>query len=597
MIRRAVIAGAAGLIAFAVGPAAASAATCPLPAQAEPGFTEAIDVEGDVDPSRTGGYLQIPFDVPDGTTAIRVRYSYDQPGDTCVAPPGPSNTLDMGVYSPRDAGDPVWGIDESRGWSGSAVRDLAIAVNGFSDEATYEAAPKALVHGRTTRAYRPGAIPAGEWAVELGLAFIVSPDPNGIHYRVLVETTSSTDWSDDPYAPSGYSPGPVRSDAGWYAGDMHVHGEQEPGNATMTDTFARAFGPLSSGGSGLDFVTIVDHNNDVAHDDLAGQQAAHPDNLIIPGTEVTTYRGHHNDQGSGPLVDFRGGPVLAPAAGTDLGANVPDGALEQVRDPLPPSGRFAELAAGGNWSQINHPTIFRDAPSACRGCAWSYDDAETDYSKVDAIEVQTGPAGIPSSAPAAPNPFTATAFDFYERALETGAHIAAVGSSDDHRGGSATGPFDSPVGSATTMVYATELSQQRDPRGREGRPHLRQALRQRRPRRRLHGGGPRRAPGDHRRLDAGDLGHAPRDGHRRRRHRPAGRPLAPAAEGRRHGRDGAVRGRLLHPRVRRRGRGPLLDRGRPQQRRARTSSRSTRRRSGSGAAPRRSRRTASGSPR
>ena len=130
-----------------------------------------------------------------------------------------------------------------------------------------------------------------------------------------------------------------------------------------------------------------------------------------------------------------------------------------MREPLPPSGQFAELAAGGNWSQINHPTIFRDAPSACRGCAWSYDDAETDYSKVDAIEVQTGPAGIPSSAPAAPNPFTATAFDFYERALETGAHIAAVGSSDDHRGGTATGPFDSPVGSATTMVYATELSQ------------------------------------------------------------------------------------------------------------------------------------------
>ena len=208
MSRRGVIAGAAGLIAFAVGPASASAATCPLPAQAEPGFAEAIDVEGDIDPSRTGGYLQIPFDVPDGTTAIRVRYSYDQPGDTCVAPPGPSNTLDMGVYSPRDAGDPVWGIDESRGWSGSAVRDLAIAVNGFSDEATYESAPKALVHGRTTRAYRPGEIPAGEWAVELGLAFIVSPDPNGIHYRVLVETTSSADWSDDPYAPSGYSTGP-----------------------------------------------------------------------------------------------------------------------------------------------------------------------------------------------------------------------------------------------------------------------------------------------------------------------------------------------------------------------------------------------------
>lgn len=445
-------------------PVTATAATCDLPTQAEPGFSTAVDVEGDIAASRAGGYLQIPFDVPAGTTAIRVRYSYDQPGDVCTAPPSPapSNTLDIGLYSPRDPGDALWGVDESRGWSGSAVRDLSVAVNGFSDEATYNAAPKALVSGTTTRAYRPGPIPAGQWAVELGLAFIASDTPadsNGIHYRVLVETTSSTDWSDDPYAPAGYSPGAVRTAGGWYAGDLHVHGEQEPGNATMTDTFAEAFGPLPVAG-GLDFITLVDHNNNVAHDDLAGHQAANPEDLIIPGTEVTTYRGHHNNLGKGPFVDFRGGPVLAPAPGTPLDVNVPDSALQQVRGATPPAAAFAELTDGGNWSQINHPSIFRDAPSLCRGCAWGYNDAETDYSRVDAIEVQTGPAGIPVTAPAAPNPFTAAAFAFYESALDTGAHIAAVGSSDDHRGGSGTGPFDSPVGRATTMVFAGELSEQ-----------------------------------------------------------------------------------------------------------------------------------------
>ena len=567
MSRRGVIAGAAGLVAFAVGPASAAAATCPLPAQAEPGFAEAIDVEGDIDPSRTGGYLQIPFDVPDGTTAIRVRYSYDQPGDTCVAPPGPSNTLDMGVYAPRDAGDPVWGIDESRGWSGSAVRDLAIAVNGFSDEATYESAPKALVHGRTTRAYRPGEIPAGEWAVELGLAFIVSPDPNGIHYRVLVETTSSADWSDDPYAPSGYSTAPVRADAGWYAGDMHVHGEQEPGNATMTATFARAFGSLSSGGSGLDFVTIVDHNNDVAHDDLAGHQATHPDNLIIPGTEVTTYRGHHNDQGSGPLVDFRGGPVLAPAAGTDLGANVPDGALERVREPLPPSGQFAELASGGNWSQINHPTIFRDAPSACRGCAWSYDDAETDYSKVDAIEVQTGPAGIPWSAPAAPNPFTRDGLRLLRaRARDRRAHRRGRLQRRPPRRLRPAAPSTRPVGSATTMVYADELSQAGSRDGVKGDHTYVKLFGNDGPDVDFTAEAPGEAHGDDRRLDAARLAATLRATvDRRRRHRPARQPLARAAQGRRH-----RRRRSRSPATPSRHefaaewRGPLLDRGRPQ---------------------------------
>ena len=448
------------LAALALAPSAATAATCNLPSQAEPDFiNEALDVEGDILPGRTGSYVQIPFQVPAGTTAIRIRYSYDQPHDACNAPPPgtTSNTLDMGVYEPRDAGETVWGMDESRGWSGSSVRDIAIAENGFSDDATYNADRDALVRGRTTRAYRPGPIPSGEWAIELGVAF-VSPDivlpEDGIHYRVLVETTTDPDWNDDPYAPSGYSSAPVRTGPAWYAGDFHVHGEQEPGNATMTDTFAAAFGPV---GDFLDFVTLVDHNNNVAHDNLGAYQAANPNNLIIPGVEETTYRGHHNNQVKGPQTDFRGVPILQPG---DLTSPVPDAALTQVRGPVPPSQAFAEEVAAGNLSQINHPAIFRDAPSACRGCAWSYDSAETDYSKVEAIEIQTGPAGIPSGAPAGPNPFIADTLSFYESALDTGAHIAAVGSSDDHRGGTASGPFDSDVGHAATMVYADELSEQ-----------------------------------------------------------------------------------------------------------------------------------------
>ncbi len=105
------------------------------------------------------------------------------------------------------------GWTRAAGWSGSAVRDIAIAENGFTDDATYEADREALVHGRTTRAYRPGPIPDGEWAVELGVAF-VAPDivlpEDGVHYRVRVETTTSGDWSDDPYVPAGYSAARVR---------------------------------------------------------------------------------------------------------------------------------------------------------------------------------------------------------------------------------------------------------------------------------------------------------------------------------------------------------------------------------------------------
>jgi hypothetical protein len=432
------------LIALALVPAAASATDCAIPGAADPTMGNAVDFQGDVPPGKAKGFLEIPFQVPPGTTAIRIRYSYDQPGGGCGGSP---NTLDMGVYEPKPAGTDYWPISSSRGWSGSAVKNFAIAVNGFSDEATYNPSRKAYVQGRTTRAYRPGPIPAGEWAVELGLAYIDPADTDGVHYHVRVETSSDGIWSNDPYAPSGYSSAPVRTTPGWYAGDLHVHGEQEPGNAPMSQTFARAFDSISAGGAGLDFVTLVDHNNNVAHDDLARYQQHNSNNLIIPGVEMTTYRGHYNNEGKAPLLDFRSGPIY-------------DASQQQVRGEVPPAQTFAAIQDEGNWAQINHPSIFKAAPSFCRGCAWSYDDAETDYSKVDSIEIQTGPAGIPFSAPTATNPFTAEAIAFYEHALDAGFHIAAVGSSDDHQGGGATGPFDSPVGSATTVVHADDLSEQ-----------------------------------------------------------------------------------------------------------------------------------------
>ncbi len=203
-------------------------------------------------------------------------------------------------------------------------------------------------------------------------------------------------------------------------------------------------------------MTLVDHNNNVQSDNLASYQAAHPGKLVIPGTEMTTYRGHFNNQGKAPFVDFRTGRIYQPSGPPPFA----DSSLGEVRGPVPPSQIFGQIQSEGNWTQINHPSIFKDAPAACRGCAWNYSDAETDFSEVDAIEVQTGPAGLPSAAPATPNPFTAAAIAYYEHALDSGAHIAAVGSSDDHQGGADVGLTASPVGNATTVVYANELSEQ-----------------------------------------------------------------------------------------------------------------------------------------
>ena len=44
--------------------------------------------------------MLVPFDVPAGTTAVRVKYCFDQPE---VPTPNVRHTLDLGIYDPRRA--------------------------------------------------------------------------------------------------------------------------------------------------------------------------------------------------------------------------------------------------------------------------------------------------------------------------------------------------------------------------------------------------------------------------------------------------------------------------------------------------------------
>ena len=67
----------------------------------------AQDFAGTFDLTQQGAYVQIPFNVPVGTTGIRVRYCFDNPGNV-------GNTLDIGVYEPKGS-DPVWGQAQRRG--------------------------------------------------------------------------------------------------------------------------------------------------------------------------------------------------------------------------------------------------------------------------------------------------------------------------------------------------------------------------------------------------------------------------------------------------------------------------------------------------
>ncbi len=286
------------LAAALIAPATASATDCGIPGSADASFTNtALEVQGDVAASRAGGYLQIPFDVPAGTTAIRVRYSYDQPGGGCGGSP---NTLDMGVYDPRDPGETVFGADESRGWSGSAVKDLAIAQNGFSPESVYNAsnaARKAFASTGTRLALTGRRDRRRDLGRRARARLYRPPTPTG-STTVRVETSTDTDWSNDP-TPQ------------WILGRPRVHLRQLVWATCTCGSRARqrtrhadaeSLRRALAGGSGLDFVTLVDHNNQVQHDNLASYQAAHPGKLVIPGTEMTTYEVTSTTRA--PFVDF-----------------------------------------------------------------------------------------------------------------------------------------------------------------------------------------------------------------------------------------------------------------------------------------------------
>lgn len=403
-------------------------------------------IQGQFPLALMGSYVMVPFEVPAGTTQVRVKYCWE----------GGGHTVDLGIWQAREGTTP-WGEAQFRGWGGSSHPDVALSAQGFSTEEQYLAAPKGHVPGRTTRGFLPGPIGPGTWAIELGVAAVVpvaEGDEDGLtDWRVEIETSSDPAFAAEPYAPAPYDETPAIAAPGWYAGDLHVHAEHSAlGDATMNETFVDAFTSLEEGGAGLDFVTLTDYVTSSAWGEVGRHQAEHPGKLIARSSEIITYKGHTNAHGAHRYVDHRiGGAVYELALG--------DGALTLLRAIRTPAEAFAEIQTAGGVTQINHPTIWPSITAAnrrrCRGCPWDYSAQDTDYTHLDAVEVHNG-------SPLAYG-FTPSAILFWEAALDAGHHVAAVGVSDAHKAGCTRLPCDatqSPVGHGTTVVYAEELSEQ-----------------------------------------------------------------------------------------------------------------------------------------
>jgi len=89
-----------------------------------------------------------------------------------------------------------------RGWSGGARNVITISAED------------------ATPGYLPGALPGGEWKLLLGIPNIRDGVVSEYEARVYVETkTRIVEFFDKP----------IRVEAGWYRGDLHMHSGNSDG--------------------------------------------------------------------------------------------------------------------------------------------------------------------------------------------------------------------------------------------------------------------------------------------------------------------------------------------------------------------------------
>jgi hypothetical protein len=307
----------------------------------------------------------------------------------------PNVILDWGLWSPNGF----------RGWGGGLADDTIVNAMAAS------------------RGYLPGPMTAGTWYVVVGKAKLV----NGAgHYDITMTCTDTATLA--PALRSTFEPVVAATGARWYQGDLHVHSEQSgDANASLMQiaNFAKS--------RGLDFVAVSDHNTIAQHGLIATAQKQLSNFLLLRSVEITTYRGHGNALGVSSYVDHRVGFTAASGS-----VKVPSAAT--IIDDV--------VAQGGIFS-INHPEL--RLGNDCIGCAW--DHADTPWNKVAGIEVLTGPYDVGEVV------FTPPTIERWDEQENAGHQTAALGGSDDHRGGTETSATKSPIGSPTTVVYADNLSE------------------------------------------------------------------------------------------------------------------------------------------
>jgi len=352
------------------------------PAAAKPD----IVLKGAITGADNGGYKDLPFKVPAGIVRITITFSHTGAAQHTV--------IDLGLFD----------NERFRGWSGGDKTTFTVSATD------------------ATPSYLPGAIHAGTWRLILGIPNI-RKDAKATYEAAIVFTRAGA-----APPPSAFSDAPLKQGPNWYRGDLHMHTAQSDGSCDSLSgkkVPCPLFKTLEAAAArGLDFVAVSDHNTISHFNEQRELQPYFDSLLLIPGREITTYRGHANVFGTTDFIDFRLGTKAVPNFAALLGKVEAAHALISINHPKLPSGEV------------------------CMGCGWTVPD--TDYKRIPAIEIVNG--GATALFNNADNPVSG--IPFWEALLNKGYRITGIGGSDNHN---ATASKDA-VGYPSTVVYADNLS-------------------------------------------------------------------------------------------------------------------------------------------
>ncbi|WP_116807270.1 CehA/McbA family metallohydrolase [Steroidobacter cummioxidans] len=335
-------------------------------------------------------YRLLPFDVPAGVKALEIRFDYT--GREA------RTTIDVGLLGPGEKFDEAF-----RGWSGGNKRSFMLSASD------------------ATPSYLSSPVTQGRWQLLLGV-------PN-IRNGQAAEFTAEVYFQRNDEYGLPTTPAPLKTAAGWYRGDLHMHSEHSDGNCASKSGEKRVPCPLfltldAAADRGLDFIAFTEHNTNSHVKELTALQPYFDKLLLIPGMEMTTFQGHANAFNLREPVDFRVSSTAVPDWNALLTEAKQKGALVSINHPRVPTGE------------------------ACMGCGWSPNPA-ADLSLVQAVEVING-NDVESPI---------TGIPFWHEQLQKGHRLTAIGGSDTHDVTSKNvSPPPGHIGVPTTVVYAKELS-------------------------------------------------------------------------------------------------------------------------------------------